>query len=367
MCRKVPAALLALVGLGAPLGAQSINLDWNSALGVPSNGFGAAAAQPGTWQTIPASVPFGPQPLLDINGQLTQVTLSVAPGPLGYNGLGNRAWNNPGTAGDLQALFDDALDVGGGTPFGFSGVQLSLNGLAADHYDVYVYAFAPDNYLAQNSAVTWNSVVAIQGTLPAQLYSGCVNWPGGMYAALNYTRHSLFVPAGVPLTINVDSDVLGGGFATLNGLQIKKGSAPCPSAASYCTDLPSSHACHPKLGAAGLPSLSNPAGFQVVGSNLESAQNGLLFFGNNGPNAAPFFGGVLCVKAPLYRLMIKNSGGSGNCSGQFGYALNDFLAQPDIGAQLVVGTLLHTQVWFRDPPAPQTVGLSNALLFTICP
>ncbi len=347
--------------------AQDFNLDVGSSLGTPAPSFAGAAGQPGFWQSITANVPFGPQPLLDVNGNLTSVTLAITPGPIGYNGVGSLAWNNPSTSGDLQALFDDGIDVGGGIPFGFSGIVLTLNGLAADHYDIYTYAFAPNNYLPANNGLAWNSVVGIQGTIPPQLWSGCVNWPGGMYAALNYTRHTLFVASGSPLQISIDSDVLSGGFASFNGLQIVKSTVGCQAVGSYCTELVSSSGCRPKLGAAGYPSFTNPSLFQLVASNLENNKSGLLFFGTTGPNAAPFLGGVLCVKAPLHRLPVKTTGGASACLGLLSYSLSDFLAHPNIGSMLSVGTLIHSQAWFRDPPAIQTVGLTNALQFFICP
>ncbi len=140
----------------------------------------------------------------------------------------------------------------------------------------------------------------------------------------------------------------------------------CQAATTYCTALVSSNGCLPALTSTGVPSLGNPAGFSVVAGNLESAQNGLLFFGTSGQNNTPFFGGTLCVKAPLTRLMIKNSGGAATCSGSISYTLADFLASTG-GASLLLGTTVNCQVWTRDPPAAQSVSLTDAAQFQICP
>ncbi len=141
----------------------------------------------------------------------------------------------------------------------------------------------------------------------------------------------------------------------------------CPTPTSYCTALASSNGCVPAMGSSGTASLANPAGFAATASQIETGQNGLLFFGTTGQNSAPFFGGTLCVSGTLYRLAVKNAGGASACSGSYSYTLAEFLAEPSGGPLLVAGAVVDCQVWFRDPPAAQTVGLSNGLEFTVCP
>ncbi len=138
-------------------------------------------------------------------------------------------------------------------------------------------------------------------------------------------------------------------------------------AANYCTALTSTSGCLPSMGSAGSASLASPAGFLVNATNLESGQNGLLYFGTTGKNNLPFNGGTLCVKAPHYRLPVQNAGGAGICGGSIGYTLAQFLAHPTGGPLLVGGTHVNCQVWFRDPPAAFTVGLTDGLQFTVCP
>ncbi len=136
---------------------------------------------------------------------------------------------------------------------------------------------------------------------------------------------------------------------------------------TYCTALVSSGGCNPAMGSSGVPSLANPGGFSVRGVNLESNQNGLMFFGTTGQNSAPFFGGTLCVSAPLHRMAIKNSLGGAACTGLIQYTLAEMLANATGGGLLTSGTSVDCQVWFRDPPASQTVGLTNGLEFLVCP
>ncbi len=143
---------------------------------------------------------------------------------------------------------------------------------------------------------------------------------------------------------------------------------PCRgSLATYCTALVSTSGCSPALRAAGSPILANPAGFSVAGMQLEPDRYGVLVFGTTGPSGAPFSGGTLCVQAPLYSLAIKNSGGVGTCAGSLSYTLADYLAHPSGGPLVVAGQVVNSQVWFRDPAAAQSVGLSDGLEFSVCP
>ncbi len=138
-------------------------------------------------------------------------------------------------------------------------------------------------------------------------------------------------------------------------------------AANYCTALTSSSGCVPSMGSSGSASLSSPGSFQVLAAQVETGQNGLLFFGLNGPASLPFFGGTLCVNPNLYRLGVQNSGGTGPCTGQLAATLGDMLAEPSGGPLIVPGAKVWCQAWFRDPPAAQTVGLSDGLMFSVCP
>ena len=148
---------------------------------------------------------------------------------------------------------------------------------------------------------------------------------------------------------------LGGAGAGGEDAWLARYAGTCGPAVAYCIPMVSSSGCTPAMTSVGTPSLGNPAGFGVGAGNLEVGQNGLLFFGMNGSNNVPFLGGTLCVKAPLNRLSIANTGGVGPCAGSISYTLADMLAHPSGGALGIVGTVVHAQVWSRDPPAVSSV------------
>ncbi len=136
----------------------------------------------------------------------------------------------------------------------------------------------------------------------------------------------------------------------------------------YCTAKTSSSGCVPTIGSTGAPSLAGPSNFVLTTSNVETGQNGITFFGTSGPQFVAFQGGTLCLKAPLFRLMVQNAGGSLPCTGSYSYTLTDMLNQSGGGgAGLLVGSFSYVQSWFRDPPSASTTGLSNALEILIQP
>ena len=96
---------------------------------------------------------------------------------------------------------------------------------------------------------------------------------------------------------------------------------------------------------------------------------GLLFYGLNGPAAIPLQGGTLCVKPPFTRTPVQTSNGNpppDDCSGSFAFDFNA-LIQAGGNPGLVVGAQVQCQYWYRDPQSPSTTGLTDALVFWICP
>lgn len=145
---------------------------------------------------------------------------------------------------------------------------------------------------------------------------------------------------------------------------------PCPAANAsvYCTSKTNSLFCQPKIGFEGCPSASSPTACRVTGSAFLNKKNGLLFYGQQ-PLGAAFQGGFLCVKSPITRTNVQNSGGSpsgSDCTGTYQFDLNA-LVQSGGDPNLVVGATVHLQWWARDPNDPFTTSLSNALALTIGP
>lgn len=139
------------------------------------------------------------------------------------------------------------------------------------------------------------------------------------------------------------------------------------SVANYCTAKVNSLGCTPVTTFAGVPKVATPSGFVLTASKLVGNKNGLWFYGTNGLQGAPFQGGFLCVKAPIKRLNVQNSGGQGTACN--GVITTDFNARifSGIDPALVAGKLVGAQCWSRDPASPSTTNLTGGVQFTICP
>jgi hypothetical protein len=144
----------------------------------------------------------------------------------------------------------------------------------------------------------------------------------------------------------------------------------------YCTGKLTSNGCMPSISSTGVASASANAGFVVTSTNVINGKAGLLFYGTLGPIATPFQGGFLCVRPPLRRTPVLNSGGNpppNDCSGAFTIDMNAFARgllgggpAPELS---VAGTVVNCQFWGRDPgyAPPNNTMLTNALEYTIWP
>jgi len=136
----------------------------------------------------------------------------------------------------------------------------------------------------------------------------------------------------------------------------------------YCTAKVNSQGCTPIIGAYGTPSMTHTSRFDVAALDLVSKKNGLFFYGYS-PNAAPWKGGFKCVSAPLRRTPVQSSAGvfpPDNCTGVYVYDMNAKI-QSGSDPALAPGTTVFGQYWGRDPTSSFTVGLSDAIHFTIAP
>jgi hypothetical protein len=83
--------------------------------------------------------------------------------------------------------------------------------------------------------------------------------------------------------------------------------------------------------------------------------------------STPVLGGTLCVHAPTIRTPIQNSGcpTCAACQGTYAFAFDHaYMASFSVQA----GDTLYAQFWSRDPAfmPPNSVGLTDALQFTVC-
>lgn len=209
----------ALLVLTAAAHAQAINIDVGilPLFGTPSDAYGAAAGQAGTWNAvIPGTISFS---LMNTDGAPTLADIVASGGSPFQN-------DNPATSGDDQALMDDISCPA-------TGITWTLSGLIAGEYDVYTYAWAPDTPL-------FRTEVTVNGE-PSQIVGGV--WVPGHELGTTYALHSITVAAGQAVTI-VTAPSPGSNFGAVNGFQIvptELGGAFCfgdGGNQAGCTDCP---------------------------------------------------------------------------------------------------------------------------------
>jgi hypothetical protein len=181
--------------------------------------------------------------------------------------------------------------------------------------------------------------------------------------------------AGNP-SVQIEFRLISDGGVTFGGwtiddfslVSLGPGSGNCPSPATYCTAKVNSQLCVPAIATNGQPSFSTPIAFNVTCSQVLNNKNGLLFYGSQA-SGAPFQGGHLCVKLPITRTNVQNSGGSASgtdCTGTYSFDFNA-LIQSGGDPSLAQGVDVFAQYWYRDPQDAFSTGLSDAVQFNICP
>ena len=136
----------------------------------------------------------------------------------------------------------------------------------------------------------------------------------------------------------------------------------------YCTGKLHTGGCVPGVSTQGVPSTTIPVAFDINASDVLGEVNGLLFYGLNGADNSPFQGGTLCVMPPLRRTTIVGSGGGPppfDCKGSYSFDFNAWI-QGGNDPNVMVGSQVNAQFWFRDPTNPDGTGsgLTNAVEFT---
>jgi Tol biopolymer transport system component len=144
--------------------------------------------------------------------------------------------------------------------------------------------------------------------------------------------------------------------------------APRPNA--YCEGKTDSQGCLPSMSSAGLPAVSGSSAFDVRAIPVQSGRLGVLWY-SLGPDREPYLGGRLCIARPLRRAVLAASGGNAaahDCTGSLTFDFNVRI-RSGIDADLVPGTVVYAQYFYRDPtdPAGSGTGASDALRFAIQP
>ncbi|MFN0137914.1 MAG: hypothetical protein ACKVS9_17565 [Phycisphaerae bacterium] len=177
--------------------AQSINLDLGDATGVPAETYGGAANRPGFWN-IWNGGDTNPFLLLDLGQSDSRVYIrQTVPFGIGVS-------DSNDTFGDDEALFDDYITVRGGS-------RHTISGLAPGEYEVFIYAWPPDNPVFQ-------TLVAVN-----EIDFGSVSgdWPGTFVEGVTHARGIVPIRTDEPMLIQC----FGIGFATINGIQLVQNAA----------------------------------------------------------------------------------------------------------------------------------------------
>jgi hypothetical protein len=161
--------------------------------------------------------------------------------------------------------------------------------------------------------------------------------------------------------------IAGGASNTRGTAVVYSGRPLAPS--NYCTAKVNSLGCIPTMGYSGTPVLSSANNFHLLATNVISHKAGMVYWSPEA-DSTPVFGGTRCVGGHgAWRTGFQNSGGTvgqTDCSGVFDFP---FTYSYMVGKGIPAGCTLYAQYFYRDPgfPAPNSVGLTDGLRFTVLP
>jgi hypothetical protein len=273
-------------------------------------------------------------------------------------------------------------------------VELNLTGPAGVSVSLSVWTRPTGSYVGNNHAMSgWivgtngsgvtagpNQPTLIDVTdvqVPVGTYGIClaVYGAGHAFTAGNGSNETYSNAAIAMSCGEASTGLFGGTFSApivWNGKLKYCAAAPTPQ--QYCAPGNSTNGCYGIMSGTAEPSASLATPCILSARYFEAEQNGLIFFGVNNAGFTPSPWGTgssyLCVKSPLERTGVQNSGGNaGNCDGEFILDWNAFqLSHPgSLGQPFSVGQKVYMQAWYRDPPAPKSTNLTNAIEMTMQP
>jgi hypothetical protein len=299
---------------------------------------------------------------------------------------------NNGLSGSSQVLFDiDVLAPGGLT---FTSLDMVPSSSAGVSFQLDVYT-CPTTYVGNDlNASAWtfrgtgngvsngNTVTAAVDlsdfALVAGQYGVALNVTTGGHRYTNGTGANQFYSnAELTLTAGMSHSSWWGG--TTNTPRVWNGTLHyvCGPTApiSYCTAGTSTGGCVPSLTASANPDVGHTQPCTLSASGVEGQRAGILFYGisNAGFTPLPWASGsssFLCVKPPTQRTAPQSSGGTaGQCDGSLALDWNQFQTSTPgaLGSPWSAGDKIYVQGWYRDPPAPKTTNLTDAVEMTYVP
>jgi hypothetical protein len=358
---KALALSVAAMVSGTPALAQSFNIDvGDPAFPSPAMTYAAGSAQAGVWNAwgdFSNGIPWT-QPLVDISGAATGVTMTGDYSNF-TNGLANFSFDNANTFGDDEALLDDLWDMGAPPGEGW----FTIMGLADGDYDIYSYAFAPDN------AGFSTTIMAMGSPDPPQLVNDPTSFGGGHGLGVTYAKHRVTVSGGS----NVEVFFLTtSGFGSHSGMQIT------PAAGNpICDDGgQSGNYCNPggTFTAVGVPAtISAPTSVSIASGSITLVATNLIdqpgqFISANGPLAMPFANYMLCVDTvSLQRLLPVMTPSGGVVTTVVNFANGAQTATGTAPVNVLAGTTHYFQRWNREPGVGANSNLTNAIAVCMTP
>lgn len=336
--------LLAL-SLAVPASAQSFNVDVGLDFGAPSSTYAGAAGQAGTWSLVDGD--DASTNLVDLTGTTTGVTLNVVPGT---GSAGDWSYDNSSTTGDHQALLDDFHDVG---PEVWDAVaQMTIEGLNPGTYDLYTYAWAPDD-------ASFRTLIDVQGSVDAAQAVGGA-WNGGHGEGVTYAKHRVTTTGTITVTA---TSWLDGSYGSVNGFQLVDLSG-APLGTNFCGPAALNSSGQGGVIAAYGSDVASENFLELTASQLPANQFG--YFINStaqGFVQPPGSQGFLCLSGSIGR-HTSQIGSSGNL-GQMTIPI-DLTSLPRPGGAYAVqaGETWNWQLWFRDVNPTQTSNFTDGVMVT---
>jgi hypothetical protein len=358
--RSFALVVASVVAAVAPALAQYSVSSTSGIFPIPASGTGGGGSWPTALPANPMVLPlFAPVPANATNIKRVKIL------GLYHTWVGDLHMVLTGPNG---ARFDLLHRVGSiGNAVGFSA-NFGANSTGAD----YTIVDVSDPSINQ----TWPTTDPGSGVfLPAGTYAQehgtawGTGWPSGASSIQAVPLSSIPATPGIWTLTIYDWAALDSGFLMEWAMEGDTGpSAPLV----YCTSGTSTSGCTPSIGATAQPSTTFSNACVIGVANVEGQRTGLIFYGiaNAGFAPLPWATGstsFLCVKPPTQRTPPQNSGGTvGACDGSFALDWNAFQgSNPSaLGQPWLVGEKAYLQAWYRDPPAPKTTNLSNAVELT---
>lgn len=311
--------------------------------------------------------------------QIVRVNFDALPGPDGLLG----------TPDDVPLVAPStfaAQTVQLTTEYSALGVVFTPNPGTQDANEVLIATSftTPPTYTPPN-ILTASGALAIQGvfTIPVTRVSALIGISGGAdtLQIIDAAGQVIASTQGDDAVVTLNSNVNIAGFrifasvSTTAAIDNLEFGVPVAPPTTYCTAGTTTNGCNASISASGQPSASQATPCTLSVANVEGQKQGLLFYGldNSGFTPLPWAAtstSFFCVKSPTQRTFPQSSGGTASqCDGAFAVELNNFfnVFPSALGLPFASGEKLYVQSWFRDPPAPRTTNLSNAIELTMQP